>query len=389
MTNQAIRAALRERQGELRGVCADIHANPELGLREFKASAWLRAALASWGFAVEAPFGGLETAFKASWGEGGACFCFIAEYDALADLGHGCGHNLIATAALGAAAGLQAALRQASIAGRVVVVGTPAEEGKGGKVSMLRHNAFAGVDAALLAHPFARTLTDAGCLGNLRFEVAFHGRAAHAAAAPERGRNALDAALLLFQGVNAWRQQLSEPCRVHGVIVNGGASDNVIPDLAAAKFVLRAQDDATLAMMRGRFLKMVEGAALMTATEPELKESDTPYRAGLVNPALNRAFLTAAADVGLEPSEPSRGGRFSTDFGNVSQTLPCAHVFFGLADPGMPELHTVEFARAAGTDAAFAQALLAAEAVAQVGLDYLSDPAFRAAVTADFASRGV
>ncbi len=378
-----IKEALERGRGELRTLCRNIHDNPETGLKEQKAAAWQVALLRSRGFAVEAPFGGLETAYKATSGTSGPTFCFCAEYDALKEVGHACGHNLIATGALAAGVAVKNHLDQTGISGSVVVMGTPAEEGLGGKVRMIRAGAFAGIDAAMLAHPLHATITDPGSLAVHVYTVRFKGLPAHAAVCPERGRNALDAVMLLFQGINAWRQQLPEACRVHGIITEGGTAPNIIPDHTACQFYLRADNDTTHAAMIERFKRIVRGAELMTDTTAELTEPETPYKANLVNAPLNQAYFEEAGKAGLHPKHPKRPGRMSTDFGDVSQAVPGAHVYFAVADQRL-DLHTREFEQAAGSDLAFDRALRAAEAMAHVAVRFISDDAFRANVQNDF-----
>lgn len=384
---EIVAEALREHRDELRGICRKIHDNPELGFEERDAAQWQVELTRSWGFNVETPFGGLETAYKASAGRDGDTFCFMAEYDALPKLGHACGHNLIATCALAAGLALKRLLEKRRAKGRVIIMGTPAEEGKGGKVIMIRNNAFNGIDAAMMGHPFYRTITDPGYLANARFDVAFRGVPSHASVSPEKGKNALDAVMLLFQGVNAWRQQLPEVTRVHGNITDGGEAPNIIPGRAACCVTLRANEDKVLREMRRRFLKMIEGAALMTETVPDIKEKENPYRAGLINAPLNEAFYELASDLGLNPSRPSRGGRASTDFANVSQILPCAHIFFGIAEEQKIALHSPAFVEIAGSDAAFDKTLLTAEALALTGFRYLTVPTFKQNVNNDFIAK--
>lgn len=378
-----IKEIIAKHRSDLKNLSEKIHSHPEQGFEETKAASWQVELLKDWGFEVETPVAGLSTAFKAVWGKGGPAVSFISEYDALPVTGHGCGHNLIAVSGLTSGLIMKAVLEKKGISGTVVIMGTPGEEGKGGKVIMVEKGAFDGIDAALEAHPFYRTLMDPGSLSASRFEVDFFGYSSHAAVNPEAGKNALDAVMLLFQGVNAWRQHMPESTRVHGIITEGGAAPNIIPDYAGAVFYLRTLDIKLLPMMVERFENIVKGAALMSETRYELHELDPPYAPGLANNCLNDEFFKIAKEMGLEPNPPKRGGRVSTDFGNVSQIIPGIHVYFGITDSQVP-LHSLEFKEAAGTDYAFEQAMLISEVLAKVAFRFYSDKGFRDRVREDF-----
>ncbi len=378
-------AATVARHGEaLKALARRIHANPELGLAEHQAVGWQVELLEAMGFEVTVPFGGLATAYRAQRGQGGPVVAFLAEYDALPGIGHGCGHNLIAPAAIGAGAALAEALAASGTPGTVAVIGTPGEEGKGGKVRLAEAGAFEGLDLALMAHPRVRTTADTGRLAVLRREVRFTGQAAHAANSPEMGRNALDGVLLLMAGVNAWRQHLPEPSRVHGIVTEGGDAPNVVPDHAACRFYLRADNDRTLAEMLARFEQIARGAALMSATEVEVSAGDDrPYSSGRINAALNRQWLADAEAMGLAPDPAARPGRGSSDFGNVSALLPGAHYYFQITDEPLAS-HSPQFAQAAATDRAQAAMLKTAEALARGAGRFCTDADFREQVRRDF-----
>lgn len=380
---QKIRAAVAAHAEELTDLARRIHANPELGLQESQACAWHTELLRGWGFDVTTPFAGLETAYYARAGDGGPVFCFMAEYDALPGIGHGCGHNLIGAAAVGAGKALADVLSEEDVPGTVVVMGTPAEEGHGGKVKMLREDALAGIDAVMMAHPRWQTMTDPGSNAIVRFRVSFTGRSAHAAAAPEQGRNALDAVMLAFQGINAWRQYLLEECRVHGYVDDGGEMANTIPEHASFIVYLRAATDATLDAMIKRLRMIADGAALMTATTAQMEPWGERYKPRIPNAPLNEAWLEATERAGLEPIVPTAPGRASSDFGDVSQQRPAAHVYFGIADEPTP-VHSPEFCAAAGTDIAMDRMLKAAEALGVAGCRYVADTGFRERVEADY-----
>lgn len=371
----------------LKDLALRIHANPELGLAEHQAARWQVELLERLGFDVTAPFGGLETAYRAVRGSGKPVVCFLAEYDALPGIGHGCGHNLVAPVAIGAGAALSDALHTAGAEGTVVVLGTPAEEGHGGKVTLVEAGAFEDVDLALMAHPSKRTSGDLGRLAVVRREVSFAGRAAHAAAYPELGRNALDAVMLLFAGVNAWRQHLPDACRVHGIVTDGGDAPNIVPAHAACRFYLRAPDEKTLSEMLSRFERIAEGAGLMTATEATVSAGgDSPYKAGRVNRVLGEAFLEIAEQLDMDPKRDPGRGRGSSDFGNVSAVVPGAHYYFRITDEPTPS-HSEAFARAAASELALGMMLKTAQALARVGARFCTDADFRDSVTTEFAAR--
>ncbi len=382
-TNVEFKKTIAAHAGQLKALALKIHRNPELGLEETKACAWQMQMLKRWGFSVQTPFAGLSTAYKAVCGRGKPVFCFMAEYDALPEIGHACGHNLICTAAMGAGAALGAAMKREKISGTVVVMGTPAEESKGGKIKMLQKGAMKGIDAVMMAHPSDQTTPDTGSAAIQRIDVTFEGVSAHAAAAPEKAKNALDAVMLLFHGVSAWRQQLPETSRIHGIVIEGGVVPNIIPDLASCRFFLRSPDGDVLTDMAERFGDIARGAALMTGTKAQINPSLEPYRGHRPNKSFNEAFIESARAVGLNPVIPEQSGRGSSDFSNVSYVVPGAHVYFGIAKRQIPA-HSIAFCKAAGSDYGLKQMLRAAEAMAQVGYRYLTDNAFRKSVHGDF-----
>lgn len=382
-SDDAIRATVQREGSALKSLARRIHANPELGYREKDACDWQTALLKRRGFKVQRPYAGIPTAFRASFGRGRPVFCLMSEYDALPDIGHACGHNLIAGAALGAGFSLAERIRQERLSGTIVILGTPAEESGGGKVRLISRGALKDVDAVLMAHASFRTIPDNGSSAIARYDAVFTGKAAHAAALPEAGLNALDAAMLVFQGVNAWRQQLPESSRIHGIIAEGGVVPNIIPERAVCSFYIRSPDNAVHAGMIRRFKDIVRGAALMTGTRFTLTETEPPYMARRPNHPLNDAYVEAARAVGLNPQSVTQVGRASSDFGDVSQVRPGSHVYFGIGKKKIA-LHSEEFRHASGSAYGQQQMLKAAEALARVGYRYFTDSAFRQAVLADF-----
>ena len=267
--------AIDDRRDALFTLSRAIHAKPEIAFQEREAVLRLTEFLESAGFAVERGYRGVETSYRGdARGRGpGPTVAILAEYDALPELGHGCGHNLIAMIGTAAAVGVQSVLD--SLPGTLAAIGTPAEEGGGGKVALLRAGGFDGVDTAMMIHPTSgRSLAGRHSLASNRVMVEFRGRAAHAASQPDQGINALDGILQLFNNVNAMRQQLRPDARVHGIITNGGSAANVIPDYAAARFSVRALDRRYQQEVLRRFIACAEGAAKATGTELVLTGTD-------------------------------------------------------------------------------------------------------------------
>lgn len=370
----------------IREISLKIHASPELGLQEKKACRWQVEFLKKNGFKIENPVNQMDTAYKASFGKGGPAVCVMSEYDALPEIGHACGHNLITASALAAGTAISETLKSEKIPGTVIIMGTPAEEGLGGKIQLIKDGSFKGIDMVLTAHPFYLTSTDPGWISVSGFRVRFFGKAAHAAGSPEEGINALDAVNLLFAGIGAWRQQLPEPTRVHGVIHKGGIVPNIIPDFSECEFYLRADNHKMHMKMEKRFHDIVKGAALMTGTKYEIAESRSTYECSVLNKPLNDEFFEAAGEMGMKPRQGDVHNRVSSDFGNVSRIIPSANYMFAVTKKKIP-LHSLEFQKAAASDYAFEQTFNAAAAIAKVALRFYTDKNFRTAVVEDFKER--
>jgi len=381
------RALIEAERGVFIAMARDIWEHPEVGFQERYAAEYHVRLLKRFGFRVTFPYLGLDTAYRAEWGEGRPAFAMAAEYDALPGIGHACGHNLIGTAALAAAYAVKRALERDGAAGRVVVLGTPAEEGGSGKVLLERQGCLNDIDAAMMVHPSWRSTTDNGCLACQRVEVEFRGKAAHAAVSPEKGINALDAMLQLFASIAAWRQHIPESARVHGVIVEGGARPNIIPDHTRAALYLRAAQPDVMDAMRARFRALVEGACLATGCTHTLKFLDDATDARQPNPALNAHYKASMEALGLPVVVPSAEGRGSTDFGNFSTRRPGIHAYFAIADRETAA-HSVEMAQAANSDLGRENTLTAAAAMADVAWSFLTQPAFRESVLAAFVPPG-
>lgn len=381
---EAILKAIDDAADELVGLARRIHAAPEIAFQEVKASQWLSETLERHGFKVQRGVADLPTAFRAerAAGPGGPSVAFFAEYDALPEIGHACGHNLICTAALGAGIGLAAV--GSGVAGKVLVMGTPAEEGGGGKVLMLQRGAFAGIDAALMFHPADYTLTLRPSLASYRLKVKFVGKAAHAAAAPYEGINALDGLIQMFVNIGLLRQQLRDDARVHGIITYGGAAPNIIPDRAEAAFSVRASDSAYAAKVLEKVINCGRAGAAATGATFE-HETEKGYEAMKPNRPLAGAIERHLHELGWAVDRPPQRTRMgSTDMGDVSHKIPSLHPYLAIGKNVSG--HTVEFREAARSDDGFRAMLTAAKVMALTGFDVMTNSSFLEQVRADFSS---
>jgi amidohydrolase len=349
-----------------------IHDNPELGFQEEKASTWLSDYLKDNGFHVEKGIADLPTAFRATYGQGNPRVALLAEYDALPGLGHGCGHNIIAASAVGA--GIASKLAVDTLGGSIVVLGTPGEEVFGGKIDMVKAGVFQRMDAAMMVHPNMHNMVVAQMLACISLNVEFLGRAAHAAAQPHQGVNALEALILSFNSINSLRQHIRSEARIHGVITDGGEAPNIVPSHSAARFLIRAPDDAYLEELKGRVLNCFEGAALATGAKLKYNWGDRTYASMKNNMVLAGLFRENLEALGRHVETfDVRFGSGSTDMGNVSQVVPSIHPTVAIASPEV-SLHTPEFASAAASEAGQKGLLDAAKAMAMTVVDILSQP---------------
>lgn len=361
----AVVASVGAHRDTILSVLDELHRNPETGLREFASSALLSGILERGGFALERGVGGMETAFCARWGSGGPAIAVLAEMDALPGLGHACGHNVIAAAAVGAALSLRSCLPAELV--RIAVLGTPAEELGIGKVDLIRAGLFDGIDFAMMVHPSSRRQVIKESLGLAKVRFRFLGKAAHAGAYPEDGINALDAVIQTFNGINALRQQLRQDVRVHGIITEGGVAPNIIPERAACYFYVRAAEMAELERVRERVIACARGAALATGCTLELEEEGriiAPFR---VNRTFSALYAGQLRYLGLEESTTPSGSKGSSDIGNVSQLVPTIHPHVPIGD-GV-RIHTEAFARAAISETGRCAALEGATAMALTAVD--------------------
>jgi amidohydrolase len=351
-----------------------IHDEPELGYQEYKASELLTSVLQEFDFSVVRGVAGLPTSFKATIGDGseGPKVALLAEYDALPELGHACGHNIIAAAAVGAAMGL--ARLMWGLYGTLLVFGTPAEEGytenAGGKVLMA--DEIGKADAALMIHPSSLYHVDSTSLAREAFRVVFAGKAAHAGISPEEGVNALEGVLLTFQGVNALRQHIPRDVRVHGIITDGGVSPNIVPEYAAAHLYVRAPDLRVLWEIVEKVKNCARGAASATGAEVEFRKTSQTYANIKKNRVLSDVFEANFVELGVDISSGERMFGGSTDFGNISQSIPSACAWISIGQDVV--LHSREGAEATASDAAHEALIIASKALAYTAIDIFTKP---------------
>ncbi len=367
----------------LRELSLNIHDNPELGFQEVKAADWLTGYLKENGFTIERGICGIATAFKASYGKGRPAVAFLAEYDALPGIGHGCGHNIICTCAAGAGVAAKQAVDQ--LGGSVQVIGTPGEEGWGGKVIMADKGAFNDVDVAMLVHPETNDIATTEALACQTLDIEFFGKSAHAAANPELGINALEALLQSFTAINSLRQHIRGTARIHGIITDGGKAANIVPEHSAGSFMVRAMENDYLDDLKERVLNCFIGAATSTGARLGYKWGEVRYDSLRNNISLAQLFISNMQSLGRNIILNDPTGSFgSTDMGNVSQVVPSIHPFVAIADK-RTLIHSTEFAAAAASDRGMLGMLDAAKALALTVVDLLADRETLAKVKKEFA----
>lgn len=379
-----VTAEVDGRRGELIELSHKIHDNPEVAFREVKACGWLTGYLESNGFEVERGICQLDTAFRGSYGSGKPDIGLLAEYDALPKIGHACGHNIICTAAVGAAVGVRSIIDE--VGGRVSVIGTPGEEVFGGKVIMAERGAFNDIDAAMIVHPSVADIADTQALACIGLDVEFTGKAAHAAAFPQEGINALEAMIQSFNGINSLRQHISERARIHGIITSGGEAPNIVPAYASGSFLVRAADEAYLEELKQKVLNCFSAASLATGAQLEYKW--TTYYAPLrTNSALLELFTSNMKALGRELGREKGTALGSSDAGNVSVLVPTIHPMIAIA-PAQISVHSPEFAAAAVSQEAARGLLDGAKALAMTAVELIARPESMAEVRAEFSKSG-
>lgn len=375
--NQRVVKAIEGARSDLVELSHFIHAHPELGYEEYESSTVLENAAERAGFEVERGSGGLATAFRATKGTGRFHVVYCAEYDALPDIGHACGHNIIAASSLGAALGLAEVADELDL--RVTLLGTPSEEGGGGKIDLLNAGYFDDDHMALMIHPFPSERLDATCLAVDQFDVIYTGKEAHASAAPWQGLNALDALTLAQVALGLLRQQLRPGDQVHGIVTEGGSAANIIASRAAGRFMARSLTAESLAGLRERVNACFEAGALATGTTLEFEEIGHQFSHMVADPEILAHYRRAAEDLGrdfrLDDQEVPKP-TISTDMANVSLALPSIHPLLMIPTHGAIN-HQPEFAAACITAAADQAVIDGAIALAETAVGVAQDRALR------------
>ncbi len=384
---ETVLAAIEAEREHFAAISIEIGENPELGHEEYRASALLVQELKKHNFIVETGTAGLPTAFMGVYDSGkpGPSIAFLAEYDALAGLGHACGHNLIGTMSIAAAIGTSKVLQQTG--GKLYVYGTPAEETRGGKVTMAEQGLFSHLDVALMAHPYMHYEKSGSSLAMDAIQFEFFGKAAHAAAAPHEGINALDAVIQTFNAINALRQQVTSDVRIHGIIAKGGEAANIIPDYAVAQFYVRAKTRKGCDTLVKRVVACAEAAAMATGTKLVTSNYEFSYDELVTNESLSQVFSENLTSLGVDPveiHEKSEGG--SSDIGNVSIQIPVIHPYFKICDEPYA-CHTNEFREAALSEQGRDGMILAAKALALTAYDLLTKPDVLDKIKQEFAQK--
>ena len=377
---QEIITAIDRASDGLKKLALDIHDNPELGWHEFKAMGFIKAFLEKYGFKVQTGYKDIPTSFRADFDgqPGGPRVAYLAEYDALNGVGHGCGHNLIAACSTGAFLGLASVMPQ--LKGSVCLIGTPAEEGGSGKVKLLDRGAFDDVNFAMMMHPSgggpSANLVGRGGRAAVGMTVKFHGRGAHSSV-PKNGINALSAVIQLFNQIDIMRPTFDPQDNINGIITNGGTAANIIPDYASASFCLRAD---TMNRIR-ELMKLVEkcagNAEKLTGAKAEISNDDISAER-YPNKPMNQAFKDNMAQLGIEMRWPDPKKQYgSSDIGNVSIKLPIIHDYLSITDEASIQAHTKEYAAAARTPEALEICIKGAKGLAMTGCDILARPDFQ------------
>ncbi|MGH9003251.1 MAG: M20 family metallopeptidase [Acidimicrobiia bacterium] len=373
----AARSAVDAARPDLIALSHRIHAHPELKWEEERSSAWVAEALADRGFTVQAGICDLPTAFSATLGSGPLHVAICAEYDALPEMGHACGHNVIAATAVGAALGLARVTDDAGLT--VTVIGTPAEEGGGGKIELLERGAFANAHLAMMTHPAPMDMATWPMIAAQQFRIRYFGKEAHAAAYPELGINALDAMTVAQVGIGLLRQHVHHLDKVHGIITHGGDAPNVVPARTEAEFMVRGRNLDAFVVMRDKVMRCFEAGALATGATLEVTPRHEPYAEMHHDPDLAAAYRRNAEALGRTFEDPTgtRTGAGSTDMGNVSLALPSIHPAIGIGS--LPAVnHQPEFAAHCVTEAADQALYDGAVALAWTAIDAATDQALRA-----------
>ncbi len=352
MVKKIIKEKVKLLMPELRLISDWMYNHPELGDSEYMIYNKLIDRLKKEGFSVDEGYLNIATCFRAMYDSGkpGRTVAYMSEYDALPGIGHGCGHNMICVAGLGAALATKELIEQ--VGGKVILLGTPAEENNGAKVDMALKGTFDDIDVAIMTHPGEMNYATVGSLAMLAIEFTFIGKTAHAAACPEKGINALDAVINTFNNLNAFREHMPQDARIHGIITEGGVAANVVPERAVAQFYVRANEKDTVEYLKNRLINCAKGASIGAGTEMSINYYEKPYDNFRSNTVLSNLYFDNAKAFGIDDIlfERPRGG--SLDAGNVSHVVPTIHSIFKISEVEVVS-HSREFASATLTDYAF------------------------------------
>lgn len=352
-----------------------MYENPEIGHQEYEASKRLVALLEEYGFEVQKPYANMDTAFRAEYcsGVAGSTVAIFAEFDALPGIGHGCGHNIIGTAAIGAAIALKEGCPE--LPGKLVVLGSPAEEGAvdnaGGKVIMVENGALNDIDVAIMFHPSNENRLGSSSNARYAMEITYKGRTAHAAGAPQDGINALDAAIQTFNGFNALRQHVTPDVRIHGVITEGGVAPNIVPDRAVIRMYVRAADSDYLMEVVEKVKNCARAGALAAGAEVSFRKTANTYKNMVNNQVLSEIFKNNVEELGDTIELPGKRGGGSTDMADVSHEIPAIHPYIKTTSHRVIG-HSTDMADATVTEAGHHGLLLGMKALAGTAYDILT-----------------
>lgn len=376
---------IEKHQSALIELSLRIHRQPELGFEEISAAKHLAEYLSNSGFNVDTGYCGMSTAFRATFGTTPPVVAFVAEYDALPKLGHACGHNIIAAAAVGAGIGAKSVAKQTG--GTIVVMGTPGEELYGGKAIIIERGGFSGIDIAMMIHPSGQDNAIVQSLGCATLDVEFFGKASHAAAFPQYGINALDAMILSFNGINSLRQHCRDGSRIHGIITKGGEAANVVPDYTSGRFLVRSYDMEYLEELKEKVLNCFVAASVATGAKMDYTWGEVSYAPLRTNTTLAKLFCQNIEVVGRQMPMSSHSQFGSTDMGNVSQVVPSIHPLLSITPTNVSE-HSPEFADAAASEQGHQALLDGAKALALTFIDVAIEPTCMNKVKEEFAKQG-
>ncbi|EXJ24342.1 Catalyzes the cleavage of p-aminobenzoyl-glutamate to p-aminobenzoate and glutamate, subunit A [Alkalibacterium sp. AK22] len=385
--NEQVQTIIQILRPELQELSEYIYANPELGHEEVLSSKAHVELLKKHGFEVEYPYLGIETAFRAVYKgkKAGPTLAYLSEYDALPGIGHGCGHNLLGATDTGAGIALSKLVDE--VGGTVVVLGTPAEETNGDKVTMADAGTFDDVDVAFCTHPSDGYYASGTSMAMEAIEFRFYGQTAHAAAAPYKGKNALDACINFFNNVSSLRQQLHPSARAHGVIKDGGEAANVIPDYTRAEFYVRAMDMPYLNELREKVIRCAEAGALAADCRMEWGHYEAAYKNLITNETLSELYNKNMQALDIDMLTEERDSMGSMDMGNVSQVVPAINPYFEITSGKAVSAHTTEFRECTLTEAAYEGMEKTIAGLTHTALDLMTQPDLLEKVKREFTEK--